>query len=99
MPELPAGTGFPFAHRNRLTPSRLDGGEDSMGRRPWPGPPAGLAHTIHSPAATSEIFVVTETGPLPGTRSSIVSTRSKRSPSRGRPLAPVLRPENLTDVG
>ena len=98
---LPAGTGFPFVHRNRLRPSRpVSGGEGSAaGRRPWPVPAAGLAQTIHSPGVTSDTFVVSETGPLPGTRPSIVSTRTKLSPGRGRPLTPVLRPENLTDTG
>jgi len=90
-----------LAHRNRLRPNRLAGGDEGCGtvRRPWPVLAAGLAQTIHSPGVTSGTFVVTETGPLPGTTGSIVSTRSNRSPGRGRPLTPVLRPENLTDTG
>jgi hypothetical protein len=78
----------------------VSGGEGSAaGGRPWPIPAAGLTQMIHSPGVMPGAFVVTETGPLPGTTGSIVSTRSKRSPGRGRPLTPVLRPENLTDAG
>jgi len=54
---------------------------------------------IHSPGVTSETFVVTETGPLPGMTMSMVCTWSKCSPCRGRPLRPARRPENLTDTG
>ena len=54
---------------------------------------------IHSPGVTSFTLAVTETGPLPGGTAPIASTRSNRSPGRGRPPAPARRPENLTDTG
>jgi len=54
---------------------------------------------IHSPSAIPETFVVTDTGPLPGTTAFIASTLSKRSPCCGFPLVPVPRPENLTAAG
>jgi hypothetical protein len=98
VPELPGGTGFPFGHRYRLRPRRRAGGAGSGTGRAWPGPAAAFAQTIHSPGVTSATFAVTATGPLPGT-ASMFSTRPSRSPGRGRPPIPVLRPENRTDAG
>ncbi len=101
VPVFPPATGLPFRHRNRFRPSReVAGGAGSVpARRFWPGPPAGLAHTIHSPAVISQTLAVSETGPPPGTTGPMVSTFSKRSPCCGRPLTPARRPEKLTDAG
>jgi hypothetical protein len=99
VPEFPATTGFPFDHSSRLRPVAEGTGIGSVdGLRPAVAA-SGLAQTIHSPGVTSVTFAVTETGPLPGTTLPVVSVTSKRSPGRGRPVAPARWPENLTDSG
>ncbi len=95
---LPAGTGFPFGHRNlrRLSGPATGAAGSARIAWSWPTPAAGLAQMIHSPGVRPDTFAVTDTGPLPGTTGPISSVLSKRSPGRGFPLMPVLRPEKLT---
>src|SRR5216683_6529616 len=61
--------------------------------------PSTCVVTTHSPGLMLRTRAVSEIGPLPGTTSSIVSSRPTPSPDCTRPFTSLRRPENLTVTG